>query len=125
MELFGIPSRRKNSEIKYVPTFREGLSFEATYFEVIFPVCFGGLLRAIFSCRTSSKFLKCSRGSEVTVTAGIDHIKGTCMWSWNDGYGRFPSTPAAGTLVVGTMSSMAVDTGTWHSGSSFRTMMSR
>ena len=76
MELFGIPSRRKNSEIKYVPTFREGLSFEATYFEVIFPVCFEGLLRAIFSCRTSSKFLKCSRGSEVTVTAGIDHIKG-------------------------------------------------
>ena len=33
--------------------------------------------------------------------------------------GSCASTPVAGTLVVGTISSMAVDIGTWHSGSSW------
>ena len=50
------------------------------YFEGTFPVYFEGLLRALFSSIISRNLLKCNRGrDEVTVTAGIGHIKGTCM----------------------------------------------
>ena len=54
----------------------------------------------LFCSLISSNFLKFSRGREVTVTAGIGHIKDTCSRG-SDGYGRF----------------MSVDTGSWHSGS--------
>ena len=63
---------------------------EATYVEGNFPVYFEGLLRPLFSSLVSSSFIKCSRGSdEVTVTAGIGHIKGTLACSQgSDDYGR-------------------------------------